>query len=428
MKTTMHAKEQENQKTTGTLPAAKEENICLSKIWKENSHLKELSWFLGEALRYTNAIQKPGMGPDIVLLDSSLPLELPLAAGAKTLTLLGGSHAFAEWAGDLVPRDADAQIRSILGALHAPAGMDFSKSLLVIPLTCDGMRKIAFLLKKEGFQTFPVDIHPVKGQHQAEKLWEEQLFSLMEAIEEHMGKKITREALSHSRKVISQAKASLLSFWQMTWDCEKLISPAARLLIRNSFYLARDISEWSWHLDRLKEELGRSKRRRGVCDYKPGIMLLGSPVLFPSYKIPFLLQDCGLSLLDVADEYSMALRCMQGKTRLGLGRKECIRQMARELATLDASPSYVENRSLLRHVKRLICQGGIDGAVLHVLKGQIEQDFLLPQLEKLLEAENIPLFRLETDYNDHDVEQLRIRMEAFSEMLSQNLYLEAERA
>lgn len=30
---------------------------------------------------------------------------------------------------------------------------------------------------------------------------------------------------------------------------------------------------------------------------------------------------------------------------------------------------------------------------------------------------NLPIFRLETDYNYQDIEQLRIRLEAFGEML-----------
>ena len=40
----------------------------------------------------------------------------------------------------------------------------------------------------------------------------------------------------------------------------------------------------------------------------------------------------------------------------------------------------------------------------------------------MLSQYNIPVFRLETDYQYQDVEQLRIRMEAFSEMLVQNRY------
>ena len=57
-----------------------------------------------------------------------------------------------------------------------------------------------------------------------------------------------------------------------------------------------------------------------------------------------------------------------------------------------------------------------------MLKGQIEYDFELERFETLLSKYSIPVFRLETDYQYQDVEQLRIRMEAFSEMLVQNRY------
>ena len=61
----------------------------------------------------------------------------------------------------------------------------------------------------------------------------------------------------------------------------------------------------------------------------------------------------------------------------------------------------------------------IDGIVYHVLKGQIEYDFELPRVEEIAAEYGVPVFRLETDYQQQDVEQLRIRMEAFSEMLRQ---------
>ena len=64
----------------------------------------------------------------------------------------------------------------------------------------------------------------------------------------------------------------------------------------------------------------------------------------------------------------------------------------------------------------------IEGVIYHVLKGQIEYDFELDRFETMLSTYGIPVFRLETDYQYQDVEQLRIRMEAFSEMLVQNRY------
>ena len=69
-----------------------------------------------------------------------------------------------------------------------------------------------------------------------------------------------------------------------------------------------------------------------------------------------------------------------------------------------------------------IKSGRIEGVIFHILKGQIEYDFELERFEAMLSKHNIPVFRLETDYQYQDVEQLRIRMEAFSEMLVQNRY------
>jgi len=60
--------------------------------------------------------------------------------------------------------------------------------------------------------------------------------------------------------------------------------------------------------------------------------------------------------------------------------------------------------------------------VYHVLKGQIEYDFELERFEELFEKLGTPVFRLETDYNYQDIEQLRVRMEAFSEILNQRGY------
>ena len=61
----------------------------------------------------------------------------------------------------------------------------------------------------------------------------------------------------------------------------------------------------------------------------------------------------------------------------------------------------------------------VDGIVFHVLKGQIEYDFELPKIEQLAAESGVPVIRLETDYQKQDIEQLRIRLEAFSEMLRQ---------
>ncbi len=83
---------------------------------------------------------------------------------------------------------------------------------------------------------------------------------------------------------------------------------------------------------------------------------------------------------------------------------------------------------LYRYVSWLVQSKNIEGVVYHVLKGQIEPDFELERFEELFSQLGIPVFRLETDYQYQDIEQLRIRLEAFCEMLVQKRYKEVRKA
>ena len=81
---------------------------------------------------------------------------------------------------------------------------------------------------------------------------------------------------------------------------------------------------------------------------------------------------------------------------------------------------YVFNHNRIKYIHSIINKNRIDGVIYHVLKGHVCYDFELDFIEDMFNSINIPVFRLETDYNEQDVEQLRIRTEAFYEMLSIN--------
>ena len=151
-------------------------------------------------------------------------------------------------------------------------------------------------------------------------------------------------------------------------------------------------------------------------------MLAGSPVIFPNYKIPFLIRDTGLAVYDTVDCNSLKTSVIYNKKMLHGNRDKLIENIALEWYRYDSSSAYTKNDALYEHISNTVKKGGIEGVVYHVLKGQIEYDFELERIENMLSQYGIPVFRLETDYQYQDVEQLRIRMEAFSEMLVQNRY------
>ncbi len=59
----------------------------------------------------------------------------------------------------------------------------------------------------------------------------------------------------------------------------------------------------------------------------------------------------------------------------------------------------------------------MDGVVYHVLRGCLVYDYEYQLMEEELGRLDIPIIRVESDYNEEDVEQLRIRIEAFIELI-----------
>ena len=106
---------------------------------------------------------------------------------------------------------------------------------------------------------------------------------------------------------------------------------------------------------------------------------MGSPVYFPNYKIPFLIQDIGLNVLrniDVTTLKDQIRPVLPGKRR---SRDTLIRMAADRWYDQDGSPAYAANDALYRSVVRCLKQDRIEGVVYHVLKGQIEYDFELEE-------------------------------------------------
>ena len=403
--------------------AYKKEYIdTLNHIWEDNASLTELKYFLDTMYHWCSEERKQNAKPGVVILGTSVPEELVMAAGAQPYFIIGGSLGSVLWSDELVPRDTDPISRSVLGYIHQPGGADFSKSLFIVPLTNDSMRKIAYELKGEGRKVFPIDIPPDRMDIHAEKKWQIQMLSMTDTIARHTGTRITKRSVKNALMHVSRARRALLNFLEATRGRTNIITSAARQLVQNSYYFAESIYDWTIHLEALTNEAVYSSSFEGKKQNRSGVLLLGSPVIFPNYKVPFLVQDIGLEILDTADAAAL-------KSHIAYDRKDMcgscdtvICNIASKWYKYDASSAFVKNDVLYDYVSWLIQKGDIKGVVYHVLKGQIEYDFELERFESLLSKNNIPVFRLETDYQYQDVEQLRIRMEAFSEMLTQNRY------
>lgn len=384
----------------------KEMKDVLQRLVKTMPAYKELRFFVECVINhYLTDLEKDSS--DIVVIGSNIPEELVLVSGKMPYWILGGSRVSSMWADDMVPRDTDPVSRSGLGyILSGFAG----KSLILIPLVSDSTRKLAYILKSRGFKVHTFHFPPVKD---AQTLWEwrRQYEACRDAVSLHLKRPLTKRVLQKSQEQVFAAKRQMMDFREASQD---MLDGTGRMFILGSYYCTDNLPEWSAQLKCLTDRLRKENKRRNGEKCK--VLLLGSPVYFPNYKVPFLIEEAGLELFFQADYTTLSMQDDSGLEQMR-GEKE-----ADIFYKNDSSPAYVKNNAMYERIEKLLTEKGIDGVVYHVLKGQIEYDFELGRFEELFEKLDIPVFRLETDYNYQDIEQLRIRLEAFSEILNQRRY------
>ena len=405
------------------LNAFKNEAIeTINRIETENSNLFELKWFPDTASMRFKSDYLNNVRPQVIVLGNDIPAEIIYAVCDNPFYILGGSLGTAHWADELTPRDTDPFSRSSLGWLINPEFDIANDALIVTAVSSDSRRKLISILQKAGRKVAAMDIPPMSATLNNTNYYKDQLITLAEKIGKHTGKHLTGRNLRNAVKKVVRAHRFWHRFQTIAHTASGFISDEAVLLVEQCMYFADSLDEWMIHVSRLIGELDELNRRFMMTQKdQPKVIVLGSPIVFPNYKVPQLISAAGMRIAAVADSLSLeADLAVPGSKRL-ISSERLLDQIVSDHLRATSSGARVNNEGLYSYFLHLVRELHPDGIVCHILKGQIEYDFELPYIEKTAEEADIPVFRLETDYQYQDVEQLRIRMEAFGEMLTQKI-------
>ena len=391
----------------------------LNRIYQENKHLTQLKWFLETALQRFNKDYLNSRKPRVIVLGDDIPAEVLYAVCDDPFYVLGGSLGTAHWADEFTPRDTDPFSRSSLGWLLNPE-FDLTENVLIVTaVSSDSRRKLISVLHNSGKTVAALDIPPNRTSN-AVRYYKEQLAQLAEKIGKHTGKHFTGGNLKRAVKRTDQMRRARQRLLATAHSSGGVISDKAVFLANQCLYFADDLDEWRDHIDLLGEELEQLCKRYALPKKEhPKVMILGSPVVFPNYKVPQLITSAGMDITATADSLSLGASVAVPKMKAFATADSLLQQIARTHLKMISSGARVSNEGLYAYLMHIVRQLHPDGIGWHILKGQIEYDFELPRIEKAAEELDIPVFRLETDYQYQDMEQLRIRMEAFGEMLTQ---------
>lgn len=362
-------------------------------------------------------IAKPENVKTIGTLCVMVPAELIYAVGAMPVRLCSGSYTAYSIGDDYIPRDACPLVKSVMGFAQIKALPVFDNcSLLITPITCDCKKKLAGVIDSVK-RTAAIHIPPLKKEDADTEVFVRELYRLIPILEKETGHEITPGSLAGAICMVGKAQYEMSRFLQYRKYDPALLYGTQVMAIMNS-YAYMPVNVWTEQIHLLNSELEtRLKRKNFVGKQKqPRILVTGSPIAFPNIKLPLLIEEMGGIL--AADETCMGERGLSDPVSvIDPSFDGMMRAIASRYTKPCTCPVFVDNRQRVFRLKQMIKEYKIQGVVYHVLRGCLVYDYEYQIMEEEMGKLDIPIIRVESDYNEEDVEQLRIRIEAFIELI-----------
>jgi len=362
-------------------------------------------------------IQKTEDRKSIGTLCVMVPAELVYAAGAMPVRLCSGSYTAYSIGDDYIPRDACPLVKAVMGFGKIKALPAFDNcSLLVAPVTCDCKKKLAGTIDSVK-DTIPLHIPPLKKDDADTEIFLKELYRLIPLLENVTGKQVTAKSLAEGINMVGNAQYEMSEFLKYRRHDLSLMSGTQVMAVMNA-YSYMPVNLWAKQMHRLNEEMklrlsqGRFVSRKN----QPRILVTGSPIAFPNIKVPLLIEEMGGVL--AADETCMGERGLYDPVSvIDASFDGMMRSLASRYTKPCTCPVFVDNSQRIYRIKQMIKEHKIQGVIYHVLRGCLVYDYEYQLMEEAMGKIDIPIIRVESDYNEEDVEQLRIRIEAFIELI-----------
>jgi benzoyl-CoA reductase/2-hydroxyglutaryl-CoA dehydratase subunit BcrC/BadD/HgdB len=346
-----------------------------------------------------------------------VPSELIWAAGAMPVRLCSGSYTAYTIGDDLVPRDACPLVKSVMGFGEIGVSPLYSNcSLMVIPVTCDCKKKLAGMLERLK-PTVTLHVPSSKERDADMEEYVRELYRLIPILEEVTGQQVMPRSLAEAINQKGYAQYEMSRFLAYRQNNPPLLHGTQVMAVMNAFAYMPPL-EWAKCMRKLNDELDQRLERKQFAakTNRPRVLVTGSPIMYPNLKISLLIEEMGGIL--AADETCMGERALYDPlTVTDRSFDGMMRALAGRYTRPCTCPTFTDNRQRVFRIKQMIKDHQIQGVIYHVLRGCLVYDYEYPVLEEELEKEGIPIIRVESDYNEEDVEQLRIRIEAFIELL-----------
>jgi benzoyl-CoA reductase/2-hydroxyglutaryl-CoA dehydratase subunit BcrC/BadD/HgdB len=341
------------------------------------------------------------------------PSELIVAAGAIPVSLCGTSQNPIPAAEKVLPRALCPLIKSSYGfAITDTCPYFHFADLLLAETTCDGKKKMYELLG----ELKPLHLMQLPQVQDAAALdyWMVELRRLIVRLEAEFGVEITPAKLSEAILLLNEERRSLQALQDVCMRRPAPISGMDLLTVLHNRGFSVDKRAAVVLLDRLTAELLQlsDQGKSPFAVSAPRILLTGVPVGLGSDKVVRIIEECGGSVV--------CFESCGGYKKVDPVEvtSDPLRAIAEKYLRIPCS-CMSPNNGRLELVSRLVQEFQADGVIDLTWQGCHTYNIESFSLKRHLQASaRIPFMQIETDYSESDSEQLKVRIEAFFEMIT----------
>lgn len=341
------------------------------------------------------------------------PSEIAVAAGAIPVSLCGTRNDSIPAAEEILPRTLCPLIKSSFGfALKDSCPHLVASDIVVADTTCDGKKKMYELLAE--YKPMHMLQLPQIQDDDALAYWRKQFEGLVRRLEKEFEVSISDDKLREAVVLMNRERMALKAVLDLAKRKPSPITgmEMVEIAFKTSFFPDKEVGIAM--LQALADEIEQRAKAGESCysNNTPRIYLTGVPVGMGSHKVVRLIEECGGNVvcLDNCSGYK--------KTRVMMRENgDPLTEMARrylEVPCAVMSPNPNRYASLEELVREFDADAVIDltwqGCQTYAVESWSLKKFVSEKLQK-------PFLQIETDYSETDTEQLKVRIEAFIEML-----------
>ncbi|MDN5362703.1 R-phenyllactate dehydratase beta subunit [Moorella thermoacetica] len=342
------------------------------------------------------------------------PKELIIAAGAIPVSLCGTRQEPIPEAEEILPRNLCPLIKSSFGfAITDTCPYFHFADLLIAETTCDGKIKMYELLR-EYKPMHVLNLPPTPLGERALDYWYHEIVKTKEFLEREFDVTITTAKLREAIRQVNKERRALLEFNRLNCHDPAPLSGLDLLKVLWAKGFTPDLSAGTAAIYQVIEAV-KEQMAEGVYAAPPGtprLLLTGCPVGLGSEKVINLVEEGGG--LVVCLESCSGIKPLEP---LIDEEDEPLRAIAAKYLQTPC-PCLTPNKGRLELLARLIQEYRIDGVIDLTWQACHTYNIESYNIRKLVQGRaGLPFLQIETDYSTGDVQQLKVRIDAFLEMI-----------